>query len=150
MDRRVWLRIIVQIAIAAVLVFVVPIVAVGVAYLFTPLSAAHVIGRGGMWAIVELTSTLPFLIGGILAALLTEVMVRRPWDALAAGAVVGVYYAVWFAALGFLYSRTVVPPWMRYLSMASGLLAMLVGVVGTAWWLQRRALRRQIPPAKAT
>jgi len=142
MNRPIWLRIVLQLGIAVLLWMAVSLVGLGIALLTTPIEQAA--GRGGLgntglWAVVGLASTVPFVTGGIIAVLLTWLVVRRPWDALGSAGVVTVAYAVTLGVLFFPFGPTAAPPGTLYLPIVGAVIGTLLGVVPTACWLQRHA-----------
>jgi len=146
MNRPIWLRALLQVVLAAVLSLVAPLLGVLEAPLVVPLHrlAVHAgLGKTGLLALVALQGTIPFFLTGALTALLTWLVVRKPWDALGASGL----QAALILALGVMMCPLTAdvsqqPRWW-WAVLVIEVVGVLAGTAATGWWLQRRERQPQ-------
>lgn len=103
-------------------------------------------GQTGVMVAIQIVNACPYLLAGAIAAALTWLLVRRPWDALiAAGCVAAVYAQI--AATLHVTTNPVVQRWMS-VGLVVDVVAVFAGCAVVSWLIERRA-GRQRPVATA-
>lgn len=145
--RPVWLRALLQVVLAAVLSLVAPLLGVLEAPLVVPLHrlAIHAgADKAGLLALIALQGAIPYFLTGALTALLTWLVVRKPWDALGASGL----QAALILALGVMMCPPAAgvsqqPRWWWPVLVTVEVVGVLAGTAATGWWLQRRERQPQ-------
>jgi hypothetical protein len=141
MKRPVWLRIVLQPVLALVLGdFVCPYVALALAYVpvHLPIVAVRAgVTKAGVLAITVVESAVPYLLMGALAAAVSWLIVRKPWDALAAAALMAASRVIMNATVTV--SSDPVIQWWMSVHAAADACAVFVGCIVVAWLIQRLA-----------
>jgi len=148
--RPLWLRVLVQIGLAAVLTLVAPLLGAGLAALGSPtFRIAHNagIGKTGMLVLIQLEGALSYLLVGGLAALLTWVLVRKPWDAMGYCALHGALVVV--LSLAIRPTGPQAQPWWWPVTIATEVVGLFLGATLVALLLRRRR-PAQVRPTDAS
>ncbi|MEI6499698.1 MAG: hypothetical protein WCP21_01590 [Armatimonadota bacterium] len=148
MDRPVWLRVAVQVALLFVAGVLLPRL-LSLQSMLTPLvdQSAMRLGLGmiGRLILMAFAGVPPALLSGATATVLTWLLVRKPWDALANAA----YQAVVIVVLEITFQSGGDKSWWLLAGDVVWVLSVFGGTALTACWLQRRMARRRTVPAVA-
>ncbi|MEN6545274.1 MAG: hypothetical protein ABFE07_04465 [Armatimonadia bacterium] len=144
--KNVWARVSVQVVLWLVLYFLVmPLLAVAELTALHHWNIRHSLSENGLRVFTYAEILLPYILVGAAAAWLSWSLVRKPWDALGAAALVTVSSTIVFIRI---YSYSLVH-WVDanlkrtfLLSQLSCVLAVLVATALLAWLIQRRERRR--------
>lgn len=140
MKRPIWVRVLLQPILATVLYcLVLPSLARAQARLSWPMSVAadHAgIGRDGNYILFCLLSALVYAIVGAMAAVLTWLVARTPWDSLGSSALLVMPVLIFGLALSPVVSHTVYRGWHAVATVAQAF-GLFAGSGLLAWSLQR-------------
>ncbi|MBU0607704.1 MAG: hypothetical protein KKI08_07435 [Armatimonadetes bacterium] len=128
-----------QIGLAAVLTLVAPLLGAALAAVASPtFRIAHSagIGKTGMLVLIQLEGGLPYLLVGALAALLTWVLIRKPWDAMGYCALHGALVVT--LSLAIRPTGPQVQPWWWPVTIATEVVSLFLGAAVVALLLLRR------------